>query len=135
VQDVLTCYLTTGLDFVVIEDFMVRRREGTSLALDSLVVKYRPVTRMAKRTWLTPEGKREVQHSIFLDNAPWPSAIISPSVFAILEAADGKQSLAALAEAVGGLTEDLRRELYSLWQDRYFTLEPSSTTAFTLERP
>jgi predicted NodU family carbamoyl transferase len=134
VQDVLTCYLTTGLDFLVIEDFVVRRREGSSLGLDSLVVKYRPVTRMAKRTWLTPAGTREVHHSIFLDMAPWPTAIISPSVFAILEAADGKQSLATLAEIVGGLTDDLRRELYSLWQDRYFTLEPSSATAFTQER-
>jgi predicted NodU family carbamoyl transferase len=133
VQDVLTCYLTTGLDFLVIEDFVVRRREGSSLALDSLVVKYRPITRMAKRTWLTPAGTREVSHSIFLDVVPWQTAIISPSVFAILEAADGKQSLAALAEVVGGLTDDIRRELYSLWQDRYFTLEPSSTTAFTLQ--
>lgn len=134
VQDVLTCYLTTGLDFLVIEDFMVRRREGSSLALDSLVVRYRPVTRISKRTWLTTAGEREVQHSIVLDIAPWPSALISPSVFAILEAADGKQSLAALAEVVGGLTDDIRRELYKLWQDRYFTLEPSSATAFTLER-
>lgn len=134
VQDVLTCFLTTGLDFLVIEDWVVRRREGTSLALDSLVVKYRPVTRMAKRTWLTPACTRDVQYTIFLDMAPWPSAIISPSVFSILEAADGKQSLATLAEVVGGLTDDLRRELYSLWQDRYFTLEPSSTSAFTLER-
>ncbi len=134
VQDVLTCYLTTGLDFLVIEDFIVRRRESGPPALDTLVVKYRPITRIAKRTWLTSAGKREVEHSICLDIAPWPSAAISPSVFAILEAADGKQSLATLAEAVGGLTDDVTRELYNLWQDRYFTLEPSSTTAFTLRR-
>jgi predicted NodU family carbamoyl transferase len=135
VQEVLTCYLTTGLDVLVIEDFIVRRRGDSSLALDSLVVKYRPVTRLSKRTWLTSEGRREVEHSILLDIAPWPSAHISPSVFAILEAADGKQSISALAEVVGGLNDDVRHELYSLWQERFFKLEPSITTAFTLASP
>ena len=58
-HDALTCFLTTELDFLVIEDFLIRRRQGRLLAFDD-VLQFRPVTRLVKRNRLTPAGVREV---------------------------------------------------------------------------
>ncbi len=70
VQDALACFLTTELDFLVIEDFLIRRRADRLLALERLVLQFRPVTRLVRRKRL--------------------------------------------------------RELYCLWQQRFFVLRPQS---------
>jgi predicted NodU family carbamoyl transferase len=122
-QDALTCFLTTELDFLVIDDFLVRRRPGTSLAIDNLTLRLRPVTRLIKRIRHTSTGRREVCHEISLDHPNGSTAEISPSLFNLLEPADGVQTVRSLA-GPGGLSQEVRQELYGLWQRRFFTLRP-----------
>jgi decarbamoylnovobiocin carbamoyltransferase/7-O-carbamoyltransferase len=127
VQDVMACFLTTNLDFLVVEDFLVRRRPGRSLAFDNLVVHFRPVTRLAKRLRIAPAGSREVVHELYSDYSGGPRAELSSAAFALLEPTDGARTLTSLASAVGGLSQDLRHELYALWQQRLFVLRPAQT--------
>jgi predicted NodU family carbamoyl transferase len=124
VQDALACFLTTELDFLVIEDFLIRRRKGRLLALDSMVLQFRPVTRLVKRNRLTLAGAREVIFEIYLDHAKGSHAEVSPPTFALLDAADGVRTIESIADVVGGLNTEIRRELYSLWQQRFFALRP-----------
>ncbi len=124
VQDVMTCFLTTELDFLVVEDFLVRRRPGRSLAFDDLVVHFRPVTRLAKRIRITPAGSRDIVHELYLDYSDGPRAEISSAMFALMEATDGRRTVKSLADTVGGLSQNLRRQLYALWQQRLFVLRP-----------
>jgi predicted NodU family carbamoyl transferase len=124
VPDVLTCFLTTDLDALVVDEFVVRRRPGRALAFDHLVVGFRPVTRLAKRVRITPAGAREVVHELYLDYPGGPRAEISRAMFALLEPTDGKRTLESVASEAGGLSEDLRRELHTLWQLRLFALGP-----------
>ncbi len=126
VQDVITCFLTTELDFLVVEDFLVRRRPDCSLAFDNLVVQFRPVTRLAKRLRITPAGSREIVHELYLDYSEGPRAEISSAVFTLLELTDGRRTLKSIASTVDGLSlsQEVRRELYSLWQQRLFLLGP-----------
>jgi predicted NodU family carbamoyl transferase len=124
-QDALTCFLTTGLDFLVIDHFVVRRRPGASLAFDNLAPGFGPVTRLIKRTRQTEAGRREVCYEICLDHARGSAAEISPNLFNLLESADGAQTLKSLAGS-GGISRDVRHELYSLWQQRFLTLRPVS---------
>jgi predicted NodU family carbamoyl transferase len=124
VRDALTCFLTTELDFLVIEDFLVRRRPGQALAFDNLIPEFRPVTRLVKRVRSTLAGKRVVVYEMYLDHPTGANTEISADAFAVLEAVDGARSLASLAAAVGGLGADIRRELYRLWQGRFFLLRP-----------
>jgi decarbamoylnovobiocin carbamoyltransferase/7-O-carbamoyltransferase len=123
VQDALTCFLTTELDFLVIDDFLVRRRPGRLLPSDGLVVRFRPTTRLARRVRITPDGVREVVHDLYLQYTDGPHAEISPAAYRVLEGADGVQTLESLAGPVG-LSHGLRRELFRLWQERYFTFRP-----------
>jgi predicted NodU family carbamoyl transferase len=128
VQDALTCFLTTELDFLVIEDFLIRRRSGHELALDDMIVKFRPVTRLVKRNRQTLAGVREVTLEIYLDHPKGSHAEVSPAAYALLEAADGVQTIESLADAVGGLTTEVRRELFALWQQRFFALRPRASS-------
>lgn len=124
VGDVLTCFLTTGLDFLVVEDFLVWRRPGGELAVDELVLQFRPVTRLAEYRRLTGPHRYETCREIRLDHSRGDRAEVSPVVFAMLRLADGSQTVESLAGAAGGLTDPVRRELHDLWQRRFFTLRP-----------
>jgi decarbamoylnovobiocin carbamoyltransferase/7-O-carbamoyltransferase len=126
VEDALTCFLTTDIDFLAIEEFLIRRRPGHSLALNDFILEFRPVTRLARYSRLTTTGEREVIHEIYLDYATGPRAEVSPTLFALLEAADGSRTLSSLGSISGGLSEELRKDLYTLWQERFFTLRPES---------
>lgn len=129
VQDVVTCFLTTDLDFLVVEDYLVRRRSGRSLAFDDLVVDFRPVTRLAKRVRITPAGSREIVHEIYLDYPGGRRAEISAAVYTLLEPTDGRRTLKSLGSTAGGLSLNLRQELYALWQQRLFVLRPEQATS------
>jgi decarbamoylnovobiocin carbamoyltransferase/7-O-carbamoyltransferase len=124
VHDAVTCFLTTELDYLVVEDFLIRRHPGP-IALDALVLQLRPVTQLAKRVKTRSAGKREVVYEIHLDHAAGARTQISAETFALLEAADGRRTLESLADAAGGLTDEIRRELYRLWQSRYLVLRPA----------
>jgi predicted NodU family carbamoyl transferase len=123
-QDALTCFLTTGLDFLVIDDFVVRRRPGATQAFDSLAPRLGPATRLIKRIRQTAAGGREDCHEICIDHPRGSSTEVSRDVFNLLESADGVKTLRSLAGS-GGISQDVRHELYSLWQQRFFRLRPA----------
>jgi predicted NodU family carbamoyl transferase len=125
VHDALTCFLTTELDYLVIEDFLIRRRPGRSLALDDLVLQFRPFTHLARSVSVTADGQRSVVHEIWLQYVNGPRTEVSPPAYALLDAADGKRTVESLVAEAGGLDDALRRELYTLWQSRYFILRPA----------
>jgi predicted NodU family carbamoyl transferase len=124
VHDAVTCFLTTDLDFLVVDEFLVSRRPGLLRALDSLVLRFRPVTRVSKRFRITPAGAREVVHEMYLDHTSGPRSAISPTAFTLFEGADDSRTLKSLAESSGGLTDEIRSELYRLWQGRFIVLSP-----------
>ncbi|MCE6998178.1 carbamoyltransferase [Saccharothrix sp. S26] len=119
VHDAITTYLTTEIDVLVVEDFLVRRRGPVARALDDLVLVPRPTTRL-RQDWRPGE---EPDGEVYLDYSFGPSAKVSPAVFGLLAAADGESTVAALA---GTLTDEVREELVSLWQRRFFALSPKS---------
>ncbi|MGH3868607.1 MAG: hypothetical protein ACRDQ4_21300 [Pseudonocardiaceae bacterium] len=127
VEDALTSFLTTGLDHLVIEDFLIRRRPGHSLGFDDFVLQFRPVTRLTKNMKIAPSGERVISHEIYLDYSTGPSSTVSRELFKLLERVDGVSTLGSLAAIDGGLSEKIRIELNALWQERFFTLTPASS--------
>ncbi|ANN21701.1 carbamoyltransferase [Amycolatopsis orientalis] len=117
-QDALTCYLTTELDHLIIENHLITRKPHWTHNLAHATVGFRPTTRLAEHLRIA-EGP-SMTREIFLDYATGPRASVSPELFAVLEKADGKTTLGEL-----GLTQDLHAELYALWQERFFTLTPA----------
>jgi hypothetical protein len=50
----------------MVEDFLIRRRSGRSMALDTLVLQFRPCTHVARRVRRTAIGEREKAYEIYL---------------------------------------------------------------------
>lgn len=124
VDDVVTSFLTTELDYLVIEDILVRRRPGVPDLLDELVPRLRPVTRLDVRVRADRSGNPATTYEVSLDHWAGDRAGISPDAFAVLRHANGRSTLAALATPVGGLSPMIRRELHELWGRRFFALTP-----------
>jgi decarbamoylnovobiocin carbamoyltransferase/7-O-carbamoyltransferase len=121
--DVITSFLTTDLDALVIEDYVVRRRDAVLPALDGLVLQLRPVTRLTEEcNPSTGASTREV----YLAYTEGPRAEISAAAFDLIRYADGTSTIGELAarQLTEPLTEPLREELFALWQNRFFSLTP-----------
>ena len=125
VDDAIACYLTTELDYLIVGDYLLRRRAGGDLPLDGLVPALRPVTRLSSTSRVTRAGERVTEYRIYLDQVTRPDAQVTAGVFALLEAADGVRTLDCLARLGGGkLTPEAAQELHGLWQRRFIQLLP-----------
>lgn len=116
VQDVLTSFLTTDLDHVVVEDFLIHRKPRGACALEGYMLRYRPTTRLDATVRASATGPATEVATVRLDYATGPSAEISAEMHTLLRTADGRP--------LSGLSEPLHDELWALWQQRFFTLSP-----------
>jgi decarbamoylnovobiocin carbamoyltransferase/7-O-carbamoyltransferase len=121
-DDVVTSFLTTELDYLVVENAVLRRRPGFLDALDGLVLRLRPETRLSRRVAFRSTGERIVSHELVLDYSTGPRVPISAELYTALDKVDGTSALAELGVA---LTDQLRREIFDRWAERYFTLGPA----------
>ena len=123
-EDALTCFLTTGIDYLIIDDYLVRKAGDQLAGMDELIPGFRPVTRLAKHRKALPSGDYEMTYEIYLDYSSGSSAQISAQLYSLLEAVDGSQPLKSYLGSED-LAAELRPELFRLWQERFITLLPA----------
>ncbi|WP_020673086.1 carbamoyltransferase family protein [Amycolatopsis nigrescens] len=122
VEDVLTAFLTTELDYLVIEDFVVRRRER-SMDLSEFVPEFRPTTRIG--TVVDPAAGA-ARHEIYADYTGGPRHEVSADLHDLLGRADGHRTLRDLAAAAVSSDGGIGAEVHQLWRKRLITLRPLS---------
>ncbi len=123
VEDALTCFLTTGIDYLVIDDFLVERDDDTVSSMENLILRFRLMTRLAKTRKVRAGGGFESACEIYSDYAMGDRAEISEDLFNLLDSVKDDHPLRSYSGAEG-LTPQLRDELFQLWQRRFFTLLP-----------
>ncbi|MFC4565585.1 carbamoyltransferase [Nocardiopsis mangrovi] len=121
VHDAVTGFLTTELDYLVVDDLLVRRTPEAPLGFGGFALRFRPVTRLARRVRALASGARAVTHEIHLDYSTGPRARVSPEVFDLLEHADPARPIAGPGGDPGPA---VMAELFELWQRRFFELRP-----------
>ncbi|MEU9640291.1 carbamoyltransferase [Streptomyces tendae] len=127
-DDVLTSFLTTELDGLVLEDYLVRAKASPDLG--ALVPKFRPVTRLVeRRSGGADASSGAVDHEVSLDYHTGPTTKVSPELYELLSRVDGVTPLESLAKPMGGLSEELTFEVFTLWQGRFIVLTPGQATA------
>ncbi|WP_209648861.1 carbamoyltransferase family protein [Kibdelosporangium banguiense] len=117
VRDALATYLTTGLDRLVIGDFLVRRKDKPGRpALETCTVVLPAAVRLAES--VQHDGSRRVvTHELFFALAKGKRRTVSPEAYAVLSRTDSQTP-------IGTLTDELRTELHQLWQDRFIAIVP-----------
>jgi carbamoyltransferase len=133
VDDVVTCFLTTGLEYLVIDRFIVTKKSSEILdALPRLVAELPAHRRLVRGKQMDGSAIRsEATYQIIGTKSPLferRSYTIGAEAFRTLMQADGRTRLCCLLDRAG-IGEDLSRrnvlsELFELWSERTITLAP-----------
>ena len=133
VEDAIVCYLTTGLHYLVIGDYLARKKEtdASHAVLETLAPSLPNSRRLVKRKGQAEGGGvntvLEIEGTMSHYFARTVVAV-STDVFSILMGADGEKSLQELIEE-NGIDDDHRRalvreEMHDLWTQRIIILRP-----------
>lgn len=125
IADSVTCFLTTGLDYLVLGDYIVKRKMNRVTRLESLVPRLRPGTELMRRFGVDKAARKgEDSFVIECSRIARPSTVLSSRLFSLLEKSDGIRTVSELIGSSGVLTEAESDELLSLWCDRFIIMEP-----------
>jgi len=138
VEDAIVCYLTTGLHYLVIGDYLARKKEidPRHVAMESLVPRLPNSRRLVKRKGLVNGGNVNTIYEIEGTMSHFFACSVvevTPDLFSVLMAAEGKKTLGKLLEE-NGITDEccrarVREEMHSLWTQRIIILGPQSSSA------
>jgi carbamoyltransferase len=130
-EEAITCFLTSGLNYLVIGDHLAWKREGVSPALLlGCRLWLNPSTRLVAAHTMTVDGVRTTQHAVVRNYDETRSLAISAPAYRVLEAADSATPLRDVLQATGlAAGDDLLSELASLWSDRYVQVSPARSGA------
>jgi carbamoyltransferase len=127
VEDAIVCFLTTDLDYLVVGDYLIRKKGELRVSVGDLI----PV--LPRYVWLSastlpgnPNGARRYQLRTTFDERK--DFEIDRDTFRLLESIDGKTTLNCLAERVlEGASErraELTTSILELWSRRLIRIKP-----------
>lgn len=123
VCDAINCFLTTGLDYLIIDDFLISK---TSKLQQQLTICYpsmvsSAVLRSEKTAYSTE------RYEVYFPHRPNFPKQISPEVYAFLkQTTEGGRSLCPFP---------ISKEIYDLWSERYIFMHPPQKPHFELGSP
>jgi carbamoyltransferase len=130
IDDALTCFLTTGLTHLVVDDFVVEKREGLRERLWTLVPTLPEYTRIVHARQPGRGGALEDVFRCEHLASPTRTRTVAPTTGRLLLHVDGCRRLVELADALG-LPADrgaMAAEIEALWGERLIQLRPSTTS-------
>jgi len=131
VDDAVVCYLTSGLDYLVVGDYLVRKKGWGNEALAQLVVSLPKAAVLLREDRYVSHDERGFGHFLVWNYDTARRHPLSEAWYKILQAADGRQRLGVLAFVLGLTTAEISQvfeELPALWSDRLLVLQPASRT-------
>jgi carbamoyltransferase len=135
VRDAVTCFLTTGLDDLVVGNWLVRKTAPSVVdcpGFGELAVTLPNSWYVRRRSERAADGhdvhRFELSSTPKRDDLRPDDIPISTAMFGLLSAAEGTETIGGLftrtAGGPGVVLADLLRELFSLWQARAVSIQP-----------
>ncbi len=127
--DAIVTFLTTGVDLLVIGDFIVRRLVPTTDDFMDLQLSLPPYVKVFRSKGLVERQKQRFCDEIRTSYAPQVSRSISPKLAEVLLGLNGGKSLRDLlreGQSTNGDVQPLLSELQELWSDRLVTMRASA---------
>jgi carbamoyltransferase len=126
IEDAIVCFLTTGLNYLVIEDHLVRKKAMTPALLGELVPSLPAYLQLTETTQYSSSGRLTSHASACNRYYAKKHIKLSAQTSAALKRADGQASLAKL---FGTSLADAFDELLELWSERLIKLCPRARAA------
>jgi len=118
-DDAIQCFLTTGLDYLVIGDYLVAKKQPAVRVADWMVTSLPGTSHLIRRG--APADAGGHVHALRRTVADSRAVDISPEAFSLLARSDGS---ARIADVLGGpMTSALADELFDLWQRRLIRID------------
>jgi carbamoyltransferase len=130
VEDAMVCYLTTDLDYLVIGDFLIRKKGDLRKSVGALIPTVpRYVSLSASTRPGKPNGTKRFHLRTTFDSRK--DFEVGETTFRLLESMDGKSNLNRLADRVlaGGAADsrtDLVESAIELWSRRLLCMRPAT---------
>jgi hypothetical protein len=121
VEDAIVCYLTTGLDHLVIGDFLITRAARPP-DLRGLVPVLAPAAELIDIRVAAPEGGLERRRGVRRREDRAEPVPVGDDVYDLLSRSDGKTTVSTLAPSC---SDDVVAELRTLWSKRLIRLTPA----------
>lgn len=124
--DAIVCFLTTRLHYLVIGDYLIRKRDYDKRACLGLAPSLPPYSRLTHAKRFTTNDRMVDHFEITSTFSSRYNAPISADLFNLLLRADGSQSMSDLLgqTAPANGTDELVEELLGLWGRRAIKLNP-----------
>jgi carbamoyltransferase len=129
IEDALACFLTTDLDYLVVEDWVIQKRDiGRSSWLTMTLSLAAHVTLAASGGAPEYTCRFEEPGSLTRRGPACASVAISRAAHDVLRQANGRETLGALVDAAGAPVDHVAEEIWKLWERRLVVLRPSLAT-------
>jgi carbamoyltransferase len=119
IDDAIQCYLTTGLDYLVVGDYVIAKSAAFQGVHEWMVVTLARTAQLVRRGSADGGSGLYAIRRTVADSRPVP---VSADAYALLSRATGSASIAELLDAP--LDTVLRDELMHLWQQRLVSVAP-----------
>lgn len=126
--DAVVAFLTTGVDLLIIGDFIVRKLAPTADDFLDLRLSLPPYVRIFRSKGLMERQKQRFRDEIRTSYAPQISRSISPQIAELLLSLNGGRPLRDLlhdSQSTNGDAQPLLSELRELWSDRLVMMRAS----------
>lgn len=124
--DAVICFLTTKLDYLVVGNYVVRRKKYSITEYDQYKIVLPKHIQLRRKTMQIMEGDTRVQNELYFISM-FKQRIIDEDIYQVLlRAIEGE----ALSKILADYLPDQKRALYDavleLWRERYIQLIPRS---------
>nr|WP_229427579.1 carbamoyltransferase C-terminal domain-containing protein [Methylomonas fluvii] len=127
IDDAVVCYLTSGLDYLVVGDHLVTKRRWGNSELADLFVSLPKAAVLNREDKYISNTERGFSYFLVWNYDAARRHVLSEPWYRLLRAADGKQTLAQLMSSLSFSNEHrslVFEELPDLWSDRLIILNP-----------
>jgi len=128
IEDALACFLTTELDYLVIGDYLIERKNVPTLEYLSLKASFPLYCAAHRAKKLDLEGRPTESYYLGVSYNMKFQLQISPEVYHILERIDESRTIKEILDEAGWTDpekiESIIQELLELWSGRLIILKP-----------
>ncbi len=130
-DDAVVCYLTSGLDYLVVGDCILTKRSWSNAEINTLILTLPKSVRLIQEHCYRSNQQRSSQSYIEWNYNNASRQMIANGMHRLLHLADGITPLGTLFEKAGFMTEieeDMYTSLLELWSSRFVSFKPELTS-------
>ncbi|GAB1544228.1 carbamoyltransferase [Scytonema sp. NUACC21] len=128
-SDAITCFLTTELNYLVINDFLIVKSDvNWKDYYQNMTVGVLPSVRLRETSVFNSQEPASLSHEIYFNYDKGKSLLISSEAYNVLKNSDRQSTIEKIATSLNLAQEKLEtltEEMIKIWENRFIILQPA----------